>query len=175
MTLASCICCSQLCMLPSRCCNTVSACCRCSVWKISCRWCIHKMLLQYELHLQHVHTIDLAEARGVEGTGVAAWSDAKHFGALCCMYDHDAPNSAEHRLFAAGVLLSKAELQRASDLCERAGAWLVMDNTYENFTYEGREHTCVSGSHVINIFSMSKVRITSALQTAVNICSVLQP
>ena len=61
---------------------------------------------------------------------------------------------------SAGVLLSKAELQRASDLCEKAGAWLVMDNTYEHFTYEGREHICVSGSHVINIFSMSKVRMT---------------
>ena len=59
---------------------------------------------------------------------------------------------------SAGVLMSKVELQRAHKLCEQAGAWLVVDNTYEHFTYDGREHTCVSGPHVINIFSMSKVR-----------------
>lgn len=55
-----------------------------------------------------------------------------------------------------GVLMSKCELQRAQKLCEQAGAWLVVDNTYEHFTYDGRQHTCVSGPHVVNIFSMSK-------------------
>ncbi len=58
----------------------------------------------------------------------------------------------------AGVLMSKTELQRARKLCEQAGAWLIVDNTYEHFTYDGRQHTCVSGPHVVNIFSMSKVR-----------------
>lgn len=53
--------------------------------------------------------------------------------------------------------MSKSELQRAHKLCEQAGAWLIVDNTYEHFTYDGREHTCVSGQHVVNIFSMSKV------------------
>ena len=57
-----------------------------------------------------------------------------------------------------GVLMTKDELQRAHELCEQAGVWLVVDNTYEHFTYDGRQHTCVSGPHVINIFSMSKVR-----------------
>ncbi|KAL3139126.1 putative uncategorized biosynthetic cluster, variant 2 [Trebouxia sp. C0010 RCD-2024] len=55
-----------------------------------------------------------------------------------------------------GVLMTKDELQRARHLCEAAGVWLVVDNTYEDFTYDGREHTCVSGPNVINIFSMSK-------------------
>jgi len=32
---------------------------------------------------------------------------------------------------AAGVLLSAEEVQRAADLCAAAGAWLVLDNTYE--------------------------------------------
>jgi len=59
---------------------------------------------------------------------------------------------------SAGVLMTKAELQRAHKLCEQAGAWLVVDNTYEHFTYDGREHVCISGPHVINVFSMSKVR-----------------
>lgn len=53
--------------------------------------------------------------------------------------------------------MTKDELQRARHLCEAAGVWLVVDNTYEDFTYDGREHTCVSGPNVINIFSMSKV------------------
>lgn len=56
-----------------------------------------------------------------------------------------------------GVLMSKAELERAQQLCEAVGVWLVVDNTYEDFTYDGREHSCVSGPNVINIFSMSKV------------------
>lgn len=62
----------------------------------------------------------------------------------------------------AGVLMDKAELQRAHKLCEQAGVWLIVDNTYENFTYDGREHTCVSGPHVINVFSMSKVIVCCA-------------
>lgn len=53
--------------------------------------------------------------------------------------------------------MTKDELQRARRLCEAAGVWLIVDNTYEDFTYDGREHTCVSGPNVINIFSMSKV------------------
>lgn len=59
---------------------------------------------------------------------------------------------------AAGVLLSREELQRASAICAAAGAWLVVDNTYEHFTYGGAQHECVHGPHIINIFSFSKVR-----------------
>ncbi|MEW5307472.1 MAG: hypothetical protein WDW38_008716 [Sanguina aurantia] len=55
-----------------------------------------------------------------------------------------------------GVLLSKAEVQQASDMCAAAGTWLVLDNTYEDFVFGGREHFCVGGRHVINIFSFSK-------------------
>lgn len=29
-----------------------------------------------------------------------------------------------------GVLMSRAELERAAELTRRAGAWLVLDNTY---------------------------------------------
>ena len=62
---------------------------------------------------------------------------------------------------ATGVLMTKQELDRAHELCQQAGVWLVVDNTYEHFTYDGREHACVSGPHVINIFSMSKVHCDS--------------
>jgi len=59
--------------------------------------------------------------------------------------------------FATGVLLDRAELERASQMCAAAGAWLIVDNTYEHFVYDGGVHICVSGSHVINLFSFSKV------------------
>lgn len=44
-------------------------------------------------------------------------------------------------------------------MCKAAGAWLVVDNAYEYFTYEGEghgAHTCVEGDHVVNTFSFSK-------------------
>ncbi|PKA46785.1 Bifunctional aspartate aminotransferase and glutamate/aspartate-prephenate aminotransferase [Apostasia shenzhenica] len=47
-------------------------------------------------------------------------------------------------------------LQRISDLCKSAGAWLVVDNTYEYFMYDGLQHSCIEGSHIVNIFSFSK-------------------
>ena len=57
----------------------------------------------------------------------------------------------------AGVLLSREELERAAELTARAGAWLIMDNTYEHFVYEGLQHHCVSAPHIIHLFSFSKV------------------
>ena len=58
---------------------------------------------------------------------------------------------------ATGVLLSRRQVERASELCAAAGAWLVLDNTYEHFVYDGREHFCMAGPHILNIFSFSKV------------------
>lgn len=55
-----------------------------------------------------------------------------------------------------GVALTQIEVSRAAELCQAAGAWLVLDNTYENFMYDGRKHFCASGSNIINIFSFSK-------------------
>ena len=55
-----------------------------------------------------------------------------------------------------GVLLQKEELQKISDLCRLYGVWLVVDNTYEHFVFDGNEHSCVGGRHVVNIFSFSK-------------------
>ena len=69
--------------------------------------------------------------------------------------------------FDSGVLLGRRELERASQLCAAAGAWLVVDNTYEHFTYDGAQHVCVSGPHVINVFSFSKVRAGSRASTEI--------
>jgi aromatic aminotransferase len=55
-----------------------------------------------------------------------------------------------------GVLLSKEELDRAAALCAKAGVWLVLDNTYEEFVYDGREHYCPAGENVLHLFSFSK-------------------
>lgn len=55
-----------------------------------------------------------------------------------------------------GVVMTKDELDRAAALCKAHNVWLVIDNTYEHFTYEGHEHYCPSDPHVIHIFSFSK-------------------
>lgn len=58
-----------------------------------------------------------------------------------------------------GVALPAAHLRRLSETCAKHGAWLVVDNTYENFSYEDEghpPHTSISGDHVVNVFSFSK-------------------
>ncbi|GLT52092.1 hypothetical protein SLA2020_254540 [Shorea laevis] len=56
----------------------------------------------------------------------------------------------------SGTYIPDPLLKRISDLCQDAGCWLVVDNTYEYFMYDGRKHTCVEGNHIVNIFSFSK-------------------
>lgn len=63
----------------------------------------------------------------------------------------------QNTLYAtAGVLLPRSELEAAARLCASAGCWLVLDNTYEDFVYGGRSHTCLAGPNLINVFSFSK-------------------
>ncbi|XP_075490859.1 aromatic aminotransferase ISS1-like [Primulina tabacum] len=56
----------------------------------------------------------------------------------------------------SGTYIPEPLLQKMSDVCRNAGCWLVVDNTYEYFMYDGRKHVCVEGDHVVNIFSFSK-------------------
>lgn len=56
----------------------------------------------------------------------------------------------------SGTYIPLSLLQRISDLCKRVGAWLVVDNTYEYFMYDGLEHSCIEDNHIVNIFSFSK-------------------
>lgn len=56
----------------------------------------------------------------------------------------------------SGTYIPDPLLKRISDLCRDAGCWLVVDNTYEYFMYDGRKHTCVEGNHIVNVFSFSK-------------------
>ncbi|KAA8541847.1 hypothetical protein F0562_022999 [Nyssa sinensis] len=56
----------------------------------------------------------------------------------------------------SGTYIPEPLLMRISDLCRDAGCWLVVDNTYEYFMYDGLKHSCVEGNHIVNIFSFSK-------------------
>ncbi|KAH7307440.1 hypothetical protein KP509_22G058700 [Ceratopteris richardii] len=56
----------------------------------------------------------------------------------------------------SGMYIPKHLLERISALCSRAGAWFLVDNTYEYFMFDGREHSCIEGDHILNIFSFSK-------------------
>eukprot|EP00933_Yihiella_yeosuensis_P025323 TRINITY_DN19671_c0_g1_i1.p1 TRINITY_DN19671_c0_g1~~TRINITY_DN19671_c0_g1_i1.p1 ORF type:complete len:465 (-),score=65.34 TRINITY_DN19671_c0_g1_i1:108-1502(-) len=58
-----------------------------------------------------------------------------------------------------GTIMPKELLDRLSAACAKHDAWLVVDNTYEHFTYEQDgfpSHVCASGDHVVNVFSFSK-------------------
>ncbi|GAB2269445.1 Katanin p60 ATPase-containing subunit A1 [Dionaea muscipula] len=56
----------------------------------------------------------------------------------------------------SGIHIPEPLLKRISDLCKDSGTWLIVDNTYEYFMYDGLKHSCVEGNHVVNIFSFSK-------------------
>tara|TARA_B110001452_G_scaffold118120_1_gene97980 strand:+ start:125 stop:1501 length:1377 start_codon:yes stop_codon:yes gene_type:complete len=56
-----------------------------------------------------------------------------------------------------GVMIPRPTLEAFSAVCEQNGIWLVLDNTYEHFAYEGEAtHSCLEGEHIINVFSFSK-------------------
>ncbi|EOY31369.1 PREDICTED: aspartate aminotransferase isoform X2 [Theobroma cacao] len=56
----------------------------------------------------------------------------------------------------SGNCIPEPLLKRISDICKKAGSWLVVDNAYEYFIYGSSKHSCVEGNHVINLFSFSK-------------------
>jgi len=56
-----------------------------------------------------------------------------------------------------GVVTDGKVLARISRACEKAGVWLILDNTYEYFTYNKHcPHVCLEAPHIVNIFSFSK-------------------
>ncbi|KAK9022576.1 hypothetical protein V6N11_002826 [Hibiscus sabdariffa] len=56
----------------------------------------------------------------------------------------------------SGTYIPEPLLKRISDICKNAGCRLFVDNTYEYFMYDGLEHSCLEGDHIVNIFSFSK-------------------
>jgi katanin p60 ATPase-containing subunit A1 len=56
-----------------------------------------------------------------------------------------------------GVMIPRRTLEAVAALCAQHGAWMLVDNTYEHFEYEGATpHACVEGPHILNLFSFSK-------------------
>ncbi|KAK9799726.1 hypothetical protein WJX73_004729 [Symbiochloris irregularis] len=55
-----------------------------------------------------------------------------------------------------GVTLPRDQLERLADMTEAAGAWLVIDNTYEAFLFSGTEHATIGRPNTIHVFSFSK-------------------
>merc|ERR1740124_1924436 len=56
-----------------------------------------------------------------------------------------------------GVMIPRATIEAFSELCAQHGVWLVLDNTYEHFSYAGKAaHSCLEAPHIINVFSFSK-------------------
>jgi len=56
----------------------------------------------------------------------------------------------------SGMILPRDRLEAIASLCLNHGAWLVMDNTYEEFVHGEFRHACIEGENVVNIFSFSK-------------------
>ncbi|KAJ4909006.1 Pyridoxal phosphate (PLP)-dependent transferases superfamily protein [Raphanus sativus] len=56
----------------------------------------------------------------------------------------------------SGTYVPEPLLNRISQICKDAGCWLIVDNTYEYFMYDGLKHCCVEGDHIVNVFSFSK-------------------
>jgi aspartate aminotransferase len=57
-----------------------------------------------------------------------------------------------------GSMLSREEIGAVGELCDRVGAYLVVDEEYETFTYGGRRHVSARLGHpnAISLFSFSK-------------------
>ncbi|KAL0826253.1 hypothetical protein Bca101_049930 [Brassica carinata] len=56
----------------------------------------------------------------------------------------------------SGTYVPEPLLKRISKICKDAGCWLIVDNTYEYFMYDGLKHCCVEGDNIVNVFSFSK-------------------
>ena len=57
----------------------------------------------------------------------------------------------------SGVVMSPKNVELIQDICKIAGSWLVSDETYEYFTYNGAKHTSPNATEgVINLYSFSK-------------------
>ncbi|CAN7050137.1 unnamed protein product [Brassica oleracea var. botrytis] len=56
----------------------------------------------------------------------------------------------------SGTYVPEPLLKRISKICEDAGCWLIVDNTYEYFMYDGLKHCWVEGDNIVNVFSFSK-------------------
>jgi len=55
-----------------------------------------------------------------------------------------------------GAVPSKRLLIELQKLCQSHNIWLISDETYEDFVFDGKEHISPQGNNVINLYSFSK-------------------
>lgn len=56
----------------------------------------------------------------------------------------------------SGAVLPEATMGAVSEACARRRAWLIADEAYEHFLFDGARHVTPAGEHVISIFTLSK-------------------
>ena len=61
----------------------------------------------------------------------------------------------------SGKVWSRTDIERVVSICKKAGSWLVVDQTYCEFTYDGSRHfyPCskeLGYNRIIHVFSFSK-------------------
>lgn len=55
-----------------------------------------------------------------------------------------------------GAVVPAKVVNELTERCEKVGAWLISDEPYEYFHYEGATHNSPAGDHVLNLYSFSK-------------------
>jgi len=62
----------------------------------------------------------------------------------------------------SGLTYDQSQFQRLVEYCRQYDSWLVVDQTYYEFLYEGQQHTipcstALQYEKIVHIFSLSKV------------------
>jgi aspartate/methionine/tyrosine aminotransferase len=55
-----------------------------------------------------------------------------------------------------GAVYSKELLDRISQICQERGIWLICDEAYEYFMFDGATHYSPQGDHILHLYSFSK-------------------
>eukprot|EP01117_Protostelium_nocturnum_P012981 TRINITY_DN4808_c0_g1_i2.p1 TRINITY_DN4808_c0_g1~~TRINITY_DN4808_c0_g1_i2.p1 ORF type:complete len:389 (+),score=93.72 TRINITY_DN4808_c0_g1_i2:59-1225(+) len=56
----------------------------------------------------------------------------------------------------SGVIYSPSLIQHVQKYCQERGIWIISDEAYEDFVYDGQDHVSTDGPNVINLFTFSK-------------------
>ena len=73
----------------------------------------------------------------------------------------------------SGKVFSRQELERIDELCRRHGVWIVSDEAYKDFVFDGGEHVSplsLGGEHVIGVYTCSKSFAATGFRIGFTIC-----
>lgn len=56
----------------------------------------------------------------------------------------------------SGFVFPREMVEKINEECRKRKIWLISDETYEQFLFDGAKHTTPYGDHVINLYSFSK-------------------